>query len=87
MNTEKSIKSSLEQLDNIKYLKENDLIDLLDEKVLLVIEYREKYPETTMSELANIISLENEINITKSGINHTFRKIKDLVNKHKNIKE
>ena len=86
-NTEKSIKSSLEQLDNIKYLKDNDLIDLLDEKVLLVIEYREKYPETTMNELANIISLENEINITKSGINHTFRKIKDLVNKHKNIKE
>ena len=86
-NTEKSIKSSLEQLDNIKYLKDNDLIDLLDEKVLLIIEYREKYPETTMSELANIISLENEINITKSGINHTFRKIKDLVNKHKNIEE
>ena len=34
-----------------------------------------------MSELANIISLETENPITKSGINHYFRKIKDLVNK------
>jgi DNA-binding transcriptional regulator WhiA len=36
-----------------------------------------------MSELAEIISLETDYNITKSGINHHFRKIKDLVNKAK----
>ena len=51
---------------------------------LLCPYYREKYPETTMNELANIISYETENVITKSGINHYFRKIKDLVNKDKN---
>ena len=53
----------------------------LDDKIKIVIKYKEKYPETTMNELANIISLEENINITKSCINHYFRKIKDLVNK------
>jgi hypothetical protein len=38
-----------------------------------------KYPETSMSELAEIISLETDYKITKSGINHHFRKIKELV--------
>lgn len=84
-NVEKSMKTCNEQLANIKYLKDNDLLTLLDEKVLTVIDYREKYPETTMSELANIISMETDYNITKSGINHHFRKIKELVEKHRNI--
>ena len=84
-NMEKSMKTCNEQLDNIRYLRENDLIDLLDDKIKLVINYREKYPETTLNELANIISIETETSITKSGINHYFRKIKDLVNKDKNI--
>ena len=86
-NIEKSMASSLEQLENIKYLKEHDLIDLLDDKLKTLITYKEKYPETTMSELADIISLETEKSITKSGINHYFRKIKDLVNKDKNRKD
>ena len=74
----------LEQLNNIKYLRDNDLIELLDDKIKLVISYREKYPETTMNELAYIISMETETSLTKSCINHYFRKIKDLVNKDKN---
>lgn len=83
-NIEKSMKTSLEQMDNIKYLKEHDMLDLLDDKIKLVIKYKEKYPETTMNELAYIISVETDINISKSCINHYFRKIKDLVNKSKN---
>ena len=82
-NIEKSMASSREQLDNIKYLKDHDLLDLLDDKIKTVINYKEKYPETTMNELAYIISMETEHPITKSGINHYFRKIKDLVNKDK----
>ena len=83
-NVEKSYASCQEQLENIKYLEEHDLMDLLDEKVRLVIDYRIKYPETTLQELADIISMETDYNLTKSGINHHFRKIKDLVNKDKN---
>lgn len=82
-NVEKSMKTCAEQIQNIQYLKEHDLLDLFDEKSQLVMEYRRKYPETTMSELAEIISLETDIKISKSGINHHFRKIKELIEKSK----
>ena len=82
-NIEKSMNSSLEQINNINYLKDNDMIDLLDDKIKTVISYKEKYPETTMNELAYIINMETDINVSKSCINHYFRKIKDLVNKSK----
>lgn len=86
-NVEKSYASCQEQIENINYLKENDMMSLLDEKVRVVAEYRIKYPETTLQELADIISLETDYDITKSGINHHFRKIKELVNKAKDKEE
>jgi DNA-binding transcriptional regulator WhiA len=39
-----------------------------------------------MSELADIISLETDMQITKSGINHHFRKINELVKVSKSKK-
>ena len=86
-NVEKSYASCQEQLENIKYLQDNDMLSLLDDKVRVVAEYRIKYPETTLQELADIISLETDYDITKSGINHHFRKIKELVNKAKDKEE
>ena len=83
-NQERVIKTGLMQLEDINYLKEHDLINLLDDKIKDAITYREKYPESSLQELADIISTETGNKIGKSGINHYFRKIKDLVNKHKN---
>ena len=83
-NQEKVISTGLKQLEDIQYLRKNDLLDLLDDRSKDIIKYREKYPETSYQELAEIVSMETEKNITKSGINHYFRKIKDLVNRHKN---
>lgn len=85
-NVEKSMRTCLEQIDNIHYLQDNDLLSLIDEKTQLVIDYRLKYPETTMNELAQIISLETDYKITKSGVNHHFRKIKELVTRHRDSK-
>ena len=34
-NIEKSMKTSLEQMDNINYLKEHDMLDLIDDKIKL----------------------------------------------------
>ena len=56
---------------------------MLDERIQEVIEYRIKYPETSYQELAEIVSTESGKSISKSGINHYFRKIKELVNRHK----
>lgn len=82
-NQEKVLKTGLKQLEDIKYLKEYDLVGLLDENVQEAIRYRESYPETSLSELADIISQETGRQIGKSGINHYFIKVKKLVEKHK----
>ena len=81
-NQEKSYSDAVKQLEEIKYLKENDLLDLLDEKTKIIIKYREKYPDVSFSELADIITMETDYKIGKSGINHHFIKIKNLIEKH-----
>ena len=80
-NVDKSMNASREQLDLIKKLKEIRDFDLLDEKIKDICIYKEKYPESSMAELAEIISSETERPITKSCINHRFRKIKEIVEK------
>lgn len=82
-NQTKSISAGLKQLEDIKYLKKNDLIDLLDEKMKIVCEAREKYPESSLTELSEIISLEYNYPIGKSGVNHHFIKINKMVKRHK----
>ncbi len=85
-NQEKTIKTGLKQMEAIEYLKDNDLIDLLDEKTKTVVLMREKYPEASYAELAEIITMETSYKIGKSGINHNFIKINDIINKHKEVK-
>ena len=84
-NQEKSLTTGMKQVEYINYLKDNDLMSLLDENSKIVCEYRLKYPESSYTELAEIISLETDYKIGKSGINHNFIKVKNLVNKHKNM--
>lgn len=81
-NIEKSLKTSAQQINDIEYLKQNDLFSLLDEKTRLVMAYRVKYPDSSYQELAEIISLETDLKISKSGINHHFRRVKTLVLRH-----
>ena len=85
-NQEKTINTGLKQLEDIKYLKDNDLYSLLDDSTRIVLDYREKYPETSLKELADIISLETDYTIGKSGVNHHFIKIRNLIKKHKEKK-
>lgn len=80
-NVDKSINASNEQLELISKIKSLIDFDLLDERIKEICIYKEKYPETSMSELAIIMSSETERPITKSGINHRFRKIKEMVEK------
>ncbi len=82
-NQEKSISAGMKQMEDIMYLKEHDLVDLLDEKTKIVLDYRLKYQESSLQELADIISLETDYKIGKSGVNHHFIKMKKLVEQHK----
>ena len=80
-NVDKMIASSNEQLEMISKLKEQYDFDLLDDKIKTICIYKEKYPESSMAELAMIISSETEKPISKSCINHRFRKIKEMIKK------
>ena len=77
-NMDKIIENATSQLEDIEIIEKNDGIVLLDDKVKEALEYRKKYPETSLKELAEIISLETNKKITKSGLNHRLRKLKDL---------
>ena len=83
-NQEKTIKTGLNQLLDIKYLEENDLLPLLDDKMKIIIEYRKKYPESSFQELSEIISLETDYKLGKSGINHHFIKLRKIKENHMN---
>ncbi len=82
-NIDKVLISSNEQIKDIELIFEKLGKDFLDEKLLVVAEYRIKYPETSLLELSEIISIETNKNITKSGLNHRFRKIKAIAERLK----
>ena len=78
-NMDKVVATATKQIEQIEFLKEGDYINLLDDKTQEAIEYRLKYPEASLTELAEIISYETRKPITKSGLNHRFRKINELI--------
>ena len=80
-NTDKIFMTANKQIKDIERLYELDIVEMLDEKLKEVIEYRMKYKESSLSELASIISLETGAEISKSGLNHRFRKIKEILEK------
>jgi len=80
-NMDKVFMTASKQISDINKLKELDMLDLLDEKLKEVIDYRLKYPENSLQELADIMSSELGSSITKSGLNHRFRKIREIINR------
>ncbi|MBQ8892441.1 MAG: DNA-binding protein WhiA [Bacilli bacterium] len=82
-NFEKSLNSASHQIEDINLIKEKMGIELIPEKLAEVAEYRLKYPESTLQELSEIMTLETNKIITKSGLNHRFRKLKEIASKLK----
>ena len=83
-NIDKIIETATKQLKDIEIIKKFDMLDIIDDKLKEVIIYREKYPESSLQELSEIMSKELGYKITKSGLNHRFRKIKEIVNRLNN---
>lgn len=77
-NVEKTINSALSQVNDIELIEKTIGIDALDEKLKIVALYRKKYKEVSLNELSKIISIENNINLSKSGLNHRMRKIREI---------
>ena len=81
-NQEKSMTTGMKQVKDIELIYQKNLINLFDDKTKIIFEYRIKYPEVSYSELAEIITLETDYKIGKSGINHHFIKMKKMLEKY-----
>ena len=82
-NTDKILMSSNEQIKDINLILDKLGEEFLDEKLKEAAEYRLKYPESSLLELSDIISMETNKKITKSGLNHRFRKLKEIAQRLK----
>ncbi|MDE5715746.1 MAG: DNA-binding protein WhiA [Anaeroplasmataceae bacterium] len=77
-NQQKTNRSAKDQLKYIKYLEYNYPLEKLDSKLLLVMKVRKENPEASLNEMIKIINEAYEESITKSGLNHRLRKIKEI---------
>ncbi len=82
-NIEKIINTCNNQIKDIELIYEKLGKEFLDEKTLEAATYRLKYPESSLQELSEIMTLEIGSPITKSGLNHRMRKIRELASKLK----
>ena len=82
-NIEKIINTCNSQINDIELIYEKLGKEFLDEKTLEAATYRLKYPESSLQELSEIMSIEIGKPITKSGLNHRMRKIREMANRLK----
>ena len=79
-NQDKTNEAAREQLKWIQYLEYNYPLEQLDSKLLMVMKVRKENPEHSLSQLLDIIHDEYDPKLTKSGLNHRIRKLKELAN-------
>ncbi len=85
-NVERTIATANKLVKEINYIKEKNMFDLMDEKLKESAEYRLRFPELSLLELSDVISKETGTKISKSCLNHRFRKIKEYAAKLKDTK-
>ena len=79
-NEVKTIQSANKQLEFIEKIYNNSKEYMLDVKDKQIVEIRRENPEANLQEIADIYNEKYGTNISKSGINHRLRKIKEIAN-------
>ena len=80
-NEMKTIKAGNEQLDAIYVLIENNRYSHLDERLIRAGDLRMNHPEASLNELLEEYEIEYKETLSKSGLQHRFKKIMDLASK------
>lgn len=80
-NVDRMVMSANNLIKDIKFIENSSGLELLGEKEMEMAKYRVKYPDASLTELSEIISLETGSKITKSGLYHRFNKIKKFADK------
>ncbi len=83
-NQDKTNHAAKEQLKYIEYLTYNYPLEKLDSKLLMVMKVRSEHPEHSLTQLLDIIHDEYDPNLSKSGLNHRLRRLKELALEYKN---
>lgn len=81
-NEVKVITAAKKQLELIELLEEKKLMNSLSEKHLEVIALRKKYPDHSLNELTEMYEEMFNKTITKSGLNHRFKRLEEIANKN-----
>ena len=79
-NEVKTLQSANKQLEFIDKIYKNGKEYMLDAKDKQIVAIRKENPEANLQEIADIYNELYGTNISKSGINHRLRKIKEIAN-------
>lgn len=74
-NLNKTVNAAMKQIENIRLIEDGIGLDKLPERLREIAELRVKHPDVTLKELGELVHGEH---ISKSGINHRFRKIEAI---------
>lgn len=86
-NEKKSVKAAEEQIRNINIIRKELTYLEIDDKIEQIMDLRLKYPDANLRQLSTLFEEEYGETISRSGINHRFNKIKEIVESHKGGKE
>lgn len=82
-NIHKTVSAAVKQVEDIRYIKESIGLDKLQEGLEEIARIRLEYPEATLKELGNLLS----VPLGKSGVNHRLRKLSNMAEKLRESKE
>lgn len=84
-NEMKAMSASTAQMNDIVYIIDKAGIEILDDKTRAVALLRLENPELTLNELADAYYVKTGQTISKSGLHHRFKKIKEEAQKLKQM--
>lgn len=82
-NQDRTNNASREQIKYLMYLKYNFPLETMDQKLLMVMKVRLEHPDYSLTELLEVIHEDFEPTLSKSGLNHRLRKLKEMAEKLK----
>lgn len=77
-NIDKTLRTSQKQMEEIDFLRDNDLIKTLPKEIEEVVAIRIQNPSASLSEMAETLG------ISKSGVNHRIQKLSKICEEYKN---
>ena len=80
-NIDRAIETANNMIKDIEFINKEVGLELLGEKEAEAASFRIKYPDATILELSEIMSIETGNKITKSGLYHRLNKIKVFASK------